>query len=129
MLRLSKLTIESADTEDHLIFSGFTDDGKTLTQEQAERIFSLPAEELESIMPESSTLHANMVEHYKTKKQEILEEIGTRNASLFEAEMDKLDSWADDKRVTLWTYQEVGHSQYCAHDRYGLSYHEPVYKS
>ncbi len=99
-LVLNKLTIESADTEDHLIFSAYTDNGKALTQEQAERIFALPA-----IVLDINDFNGNesIQKHYAKRKAEILEEIGTRNASFFEAEMDKLDAWADDKRVALKT--------------------------
>ncbi|MED5423726.1 MAG: SNF2-related protein [Pseudomonadota bacterium] len=99
-LALHKLTIASADTEDHLIFSAFTDSGEALTQEQAERIFALPATVLDQIDGFENT---DIQNNYTKRKTEILEEIGTRNASFFEAEMDKLDAWADDKRVALKT--------------------------
>ena len=41
-LSLARLSVESFEEEDHLIFSAVTEDGTVLDDEQAQRLFSLP---------------------------------------------------------------------------------------
>ena len=96
-LSLNKLTIESAEAEDYLIFSGITEEGSKITQEQAERLFSLSATVSESnLLIQDSQLTAQLKEHYEASKLTIIDEISTRNATFFGEEMIKLDAWADD---------------------------------
>ncbi len=42
-LNLQRLTIDSFEQEDHLLFSAFTDSGKSLDQETCERMFHCSA--------------------------------------------------------------------------------------
>ncbi|MBI5815434.1 MAG: DEAD/DEAH box helicase family protein [Nitrospinae bacterium] len=95
-LNLSLVTFEALDqAEDHLLFSGVTDAGMALDQEQARRMMSIPAKvaghHLTQSTPESIDGIATGLQN------SLLNEITARNASYFDVEMKKLDAWADDQ--------------------------------
>lgn len=99
-LRLTQLSIESAESEDHLIFSACDSTGQELTEDQAERIFSLPATATplakdSQEFPSSSFLD-QMEGIYQAKRAQVIDDISSRNAAYFNDEMTKLDAWADD---------------------------------
>jgi adenine-specific DNA-methyltransferase len=98
-ITLSSFTVESLDqSEDHLIFAVITDEGMTLDEEAAARLFTLPGKVTGpclSIVPvplETATQHRQIT---------IQRTISERNARFFEAEADKLDGWADDLKLGL----------------------------
>ena len=95
-ITLTLLTVEALDqAEDHLIFTGFSDTGQVMDEEQAARLFQLPAR-----MGEISelTLDADKLESQRINAQELLlKTISERNSRFFEAELAKLDGWADDR--------------------------------
>jgi len=98
-ITLSSFTVESLDqSEDDLIFSAITDDGMTLDDEAAARLFTLAGKVTGpclSIVPaplEIATQHRQIA---------IQRTISERNAKFFEAEADKLDGWADDLKLGL----------------------------
>ncbi len=95
-LSLYKLTIESAEAEDHLIFSGISHDGIRMSQEQSERLFSLTASIVESSFKQEHQISAQLNEYYEASKLTVIDEISSRNATFFGEEMIKLDAWADD---------------------------------
>lgn len=95
-LSLSKLTIESAETQDHLIWAAQTDDGIVLDTEQCTRLFSIPAR----LEPCNDT-PADLNELTDTASQAILAKIAEQNATYFDEEMDKLERWADDQKRSL----------------------------
>lgn len=100
-LKLVKISIESADSEDFLLFSATTDNGQVLEQEQVERMFSLPAE-VSTIDVTISELDERILrENHNKSKSVIIDEISSRNASFFDEEITKLDSWADDLKEAI----------------------------
>ncbi len=100
-LTLNKLTIDSAESEDHLIFSVIVDDGSLMSQEQIERMFFLPAQVTEITTNQGSETVDQLTQQYETKKATVIDEISLRNAAFFGDEMTKLDSWADDLKETI----------------------------
>jgi ERCC4-related helicase len=102
-LRFDKLTVESLEVEDSLLFSGMDDDGVMLTYEQCSRLFSLSGlveGEVELPHSEITTVFETDI---ATQRQNILDKRNTRDSQLFTLEMDKLDRWADDQRLALHT--------------------------
>jgi len=95
-LTLSLLTVEALDqAEDHLIFAALTDSGQTLDQDQAARLFQLPGTVRETAC---LSLNADTLERQRTAVQMLLlKNISERNSRFFEAELAKLDGWADDQ--------------------------------
>jgi adenine-specific DNA-methyltransferase len=98
--QLSLLTVESlSQTEDRLIWTAFSDDGKKLEDDIARRLFDLPAR-----IEESGNLPERPVEmssRTDESKKSILSEISVRNAQIFESEINKLEAWSDDRKVML----------------------------
>lgn len=101
-LKVSGLTVSSFETEDYILFSGINDDGKSLETEQCQRLFSLNAKQ-NTIANEIELKKAEpllSVQHNKNKN-EILEQISSRNGIYFEQELEKLDKWGEDRRNSL----------------------------
>ena len=99
-LTVYRLSIESLDQpEDHLMPAAVTDEGAALDGEIAERLFTLPGELGEAPVgpaPESA------LQGIAVARQETIQrEISQRNARIFEAEIEKLEGWADDLKLGL----------------------------
>lgn len=99
-LRLEHLAIQSFEYEDYLLIACVTDDGETIDKETSERLFSLFATETaETSVPNS--LVPKFKEILFSQQQEIINDNATRNRDFFDTEMDKLDQWADDMKISL----------------------------
>lgn len=99
LLALSLFTVEALDqAEDYLIFAAITDDSQSLDEETARRLFSLPGAVATNHVDVSSPFLESFTQQ---RKNEIQRNISERNARFFEAEAEKLDSWADDLKVLL----------------------------
>ena len=98
-LTLARLSVESFEEEDHLIFSAVTEDGTVLDYEQAQRLFSLAgtSSPLTGEIPCSDQLK----QLFEVGKDRVIEVIGARNSVFFDDEMDKLEKWADDLKSGL----------------------------
>jgi len=98
-LSLARLSVESFEEEDHLIFSAVTDNGTILDEEQANRLFSLPGtcRELKGAIPRTAQLQ----EIFENGKGRVIEAISVRNSVFFDDEMEKLEKWAEDLKSGL----------------------------
>lgn len=97
-LTVHKLAVTGVDAQDHIIFSGHTDDGVRIKAKAAARLFELPikgAEQVDVIADDK------LLTGIATRKQEILEELAATQSTWFDEEMEKLDNWARDKRAGL----------------------------
>jgi hypothetical protein len=99
-LRLELLTVESFETEDHLLWGGVTDEGTELSDEQCRRLFSLPAGpgNLNYSTPSDDRLIKQIL---YARQQTVIQTNAERNAGFFDAEMGKLDHWSDDMKTSL----------------------------
>lgn len=100
-LSLHKLTIDSAESEDHLLLIAIDDSGNEVTQEQVERLLSLPASITETHVNSASEVEITLEKKYEKRKAEVLDEISARNAVFFGDEITKLDAWADDLKESI----------------------------
>lgn len=96
---LSLFTVESFDqAEDHLVFAAVTDDGNPLDEELARRLLTLPSrtgnEAAEAPMKQMESIIVD-------KQAAVQKSISERNGRFFDAETNKLDSWADDLKLGL----------------------------
>lgn len=99
-LRLVHLAIQSFEYEDYLLIACVTDDGETIDKETSERLFSLFATEgAETSTPNS--IVPQFKEILFSQQQDIINDNATRNRDFFDTEMDKLDQWADDMKISL----------------------------
>jgi len=99
-LACSLLSFRALETEDHLVLTGMTKAGEILDETQCRRFFDLPASienELAIQRDRISQLEDMLAERQKT----LLEELTARNGHWFDAEMDKLEHWAEDRRASL----------------------------
>ena len=96
-LELSKLTVESIDTDEHLLFAACTDDGESLDQDLCHRLMMLPAAD-DGPPPDDPP---DLSGRRDAVVQERLQAIEQRNASFFDEEVAKLDRWSDDLKQNL----------------------------
>lgn len=94
VLALERLTITSFDTEEHLLFSAFSDDGAPLDQEQCEKLFQCRAEitPAVSLAPAVQRLATETERHTAATISKALEASNRH----FQGEREKLEKWADD---------------------------------
>jgi adenine-specific DNA-methyltransferase len=98
-IALYRFTVESLDnSEDHLIFSAVTDEGQELDGETSMRLFSLGGRV-------SGSCEANFTEQLdvisRQRQAVIQRSISERNGRFFEAEVEKLENWSEDVKLSL----------------------------
>ncbi|MEO6752367.1 MAG: SNF2-related protein [Chthoniobacteraceae bacterium] len=98
-LSVSVLSVEALDqAEDHILFSAVADSGAPIDPEQASRLFLLPGT---STACADLSLEGEALESIRTKAEaDTIAAISARNSKFFEAEVTKLDGWADDQVST-----------------------------
>lgn len=99
-MRVERVSIDSFEQEDHILLACYTDDGVEVYPEIAERMLMLSARAISQIDVDEGTVE-NTCTRIEQMKLDILEESALRNQVFFEEEMEKLDSWADDMKVSL----------------------------
>ena len=82
------------------MLSGMTDDRTTLEGELCQKFFNLSGKELNDFKKEVPITEA--LDTIRTQQiQAILDDCMQRNARFFDEESDKLDTWADDMKISL----------------------------
>lgn len=99
-LRLVKMAVSALDTTEYLIFSMCTDNGEDLTPEYAQKLFKTLPVAAEPIQIGDKPRH-HLLDVCENRKKQILDQISKENSQYFDAEMDKLDNWADDLKNDL----------------------------
>ncbi|MCL5279631.1 MAG: SNF2-related protein [Planctomycetes bacterium] len=97
-LILQRLAIDSFEREDHLLFSAFDDDGKSLDQETCEKLFNCRGQVLDLLdVPtgERQRLAVNAERHARATINKSLE----RNNRYFAEAREQLEKWAEDMVV------------------------------
>ena len=101
-LTCSLFTVDALEKEDHLLLVGFTDNGISLDTSQCQRLFDLPGiQNNASVNRIPSTVLSKLQNLITDQQKSLLDEMTSRNAHWFDLEIDKLDSWADDRRTSL----------------------------
>lgn len=95
-LQLTLCSVESLDqAEDHLLFAAATDSADSLDEAQAQRLLTLPGR-VKDQLP-FNELPGSLAAITKNAQKSLLTDISARNSQFFEAELKKLDGWADDQ--------------------------------
>lgn len=98
-LQVHLVTVESLErAEDHVVLCGQTADGQVLHQEVLEKLLSFPVSEVAAMQNNNPP---QLADELSRRKTDILMEVNQRNLKYFEAEVEKLDGWADDLKVGL----------------------------
>lgn len=92
-LSLSKLTIDSLQTDEHLVFSAFTDEGHSIEDETCRKLFTVAA----TSKAISSTAPTALAQMQQRRVDAQLSKCMEANQHYFREERDKLERWADDK--------------------------------
>lgn len=96
----TRLSVSALETEDVLIFGGFTDTGALLDESQCRRFFDLSGLE-SSPTTVSASVQKRLDDAIAVRRQEMLDTTAARNGQWFDVEIEKLDRWADDRRAAL----------------------------
>lgn len=99
-MKVQRVSIDSFEQEDHLLLACYTDSGEDVFPEIAERMLMLPAEVSGSAEADQAVIQ-NTSMRIERMKADVLSESANRNQTFFEDEMDKLDTWASDMKVSL----------------------------
>lgn len=99
-MSLQYLNVNSFENEEYLVFSCFTDDGLAISSDMAKRFFSIDAQVVNDIVVPND-IELKLTEIAFANKQEVINENALRNFQFFDTEMDKLDQWADDMKISL----------------------------
>jgi len=100
-LALSVLTVEALGTvEDHLLLVATDEAGQALHDEDAEKLLRMPAELL-SDAPAAASEPPGLQRALQHQQEQRVRDVNVRNLGYFEAEVQKLDAWADDLKGGL----------------------------
>ncbi len=99
-LRLIRLTVQSLEDEDRLLFAALDADGKALHPDVAAKLFELGGEAVCLEQPPDEVAGALAAQTAHLRDQAAAQ-IAQRNSHFFEREIDKLDRWADDLKGGL----------------------------
>lgn len=97
-LLCSRFTIQTFDTEDHLLFAATDDAGTALEADACKRLFDLPATARQPVLPISEEELRARVD---AEQEAVTQRLSATNGKWFDVEMEKLDRWADDQRKSL----------------------------
>jgi adenine-specific DNA-methyltransferase len=97
-LQLSKLTVESFESEEFLLLTAYSDDGQLFDDEMCRRMLSIPAT-IDTAPP--SSLGYMLEQLQEARVADLLHQVEARNATFFDEEVNKLDLWAEDLKVGL----------------------------
>jgi superfamily II DNA or RNA helicase len=99
-LQCTRHSVAGLDEEDTFLFAGLQDDGTTLESEQCRRLFDLSGHASERLLLQPPAQIGFEIEARRREHATVVEQ---RNAGVFDKEMEKLDRWGDDQRVSLKT--------------------------
>lgn len=99
-LRIEQLTVTSLDTEETVLATAVTDDGVVLDRETCEKLLTIPAELGNDVSPPVE-IQTRLDTAIQSQTNRVLMDVQGRNETFFDAESDKLDSWADDMKEGL----------------------------
>ena len=96
-LELSKLTVESFESEQYLIFAARTDDGQTFDAEMCRKLMLLPA----TLDGADTDTPPDLTDLRQQEASQQIEQVEQRNVRFFDEEVIKLDRWSDDLKRGL----------------------------
>jgi len=97
---VTTMTVDSFEREEYLISSAITDDGTVLNDEFTEKLFLLKSVS-EASTTVSDTIVTQLQENNEQQQATINDNINIKNNDFFDNEMEKLDNWADDLKISL----------------------------
>jgi superfamily II DNA or RNA helicase len=99
-LTCSRLSVRALETEENLILAAVNDSGDRLDEGQCRRLFDLPAKAGAAVTVPAD-IRSSLADESAARQNEHLAAMAAKNGEWFDTEMDKLDRWAEDRRVAL----------------------------
>ncbi|MBC7907092.1 MAG: DEAD/DEAH box helicase family protein [Rhodospirillaceae bacterium] len=99
-LSLHKVTLDSFEREEFLVFSGIDDRQQPLDPEVCEKLFSCDGRWLGPASPPHAMVKNILAETTQTALDNRIRDALTRNGALFEEERQRLERWAEDRLFT-----------------------------
>lgn len=99
ILTVAKLKAQSIGFEERVVFAGLDDSGQAIAQEVAEKLFRFTA--LTFPTQVGGTERAKLTDTLKTLVKHNESEIKATNQTIFESEIERLDKWAEDIKLSL----------------------------
>lgn len=93
------LSVESLDDQDQILITGITDKGEQLEPDLCSRMLDLPGEETGST--DLQAVPEQIITELNRQHEQVIEEINAKNMKHFDSEMEKLDKWAEDRKLSL----------------------------
>lgn len=107
-LRLTRVSVSSTDVEEHLIFSGITDDGEPLDMDQCRRLFILPAVEADALNTEHNDAQKGRLDELLEKEMKrLLCSIYEKNKQFLHSEREKYVRWSKDRQKSLKEWKSL----------------------
>ena len=100
-LQVNHIEIASFESEDYLTVACRTDNGDIIDNSLAHRFFSIQAKHNSHTIEVTDDIAKHLEEIAFAENQDIISENANRNKDFFDTEMDKLDQWADDMKISL----------------------------
>lgn len=100
-MQVNYLTISSFEDEDYIIIANQTDDGTVIDNETSQQFFGLSAVVSDHAIYPNDEQRSRFEEIRLQEQSAILNDSMIRNRDFFDTEMDKLDQWADDMKISL----------------------------
>ena len=99
-LRVTRFRITALEEEDHLVFSGCTDDDTELLSEECEALLAVPGTTGEEVVVPQE-VQSSFDELFEVRQKRLLGDNEERNMRFFADEEEKLDRWAEDLKENL----------------------------
>lgn len=96
VLHLENFEVTSFDTTDNLLLVGYTSDGDEISPDTCKRLLELPVD-LEQSVSLSDTEYKYLQQKRELSKDDLLENLKSKDTDYFQHEVDKLYKWAEDK--------------------------------
>ncbi len=100
-LEVSRLQVETFEREEFLLLAGQTDSGKSLDGDRCRKLIELPGRLVSNTDSQEPNQSLETLRDKEIAK--CVQEVNRRNADLFDEEVDKLDRWSDDVKLSLET--------------------------
>ena len=98
-ITVNKLHLKNTNEEEYIIASGIAD-GVKITEDQCARLLELDMTNMQPLhVNEQDTISLEETKQADIKAKQA--EIAERNSNYFDEELDKIESWAEDKKLSL----------------------------
>ena len=94
--------VSEGQTEEHILLTAISDNGKSLGQEFAEKLLNIPARTLSSTALDApSSVLSKIASLNDVQRAKLTADIESRNKALLDEEILHIEKWAEDQQLTL----------------------------